>query len=190
MPRTSRTRYAVLFLLRNSPMSGYDIKKSCELFLGHFWGESFGQIYPVLKRLEQDGAVEVMAGPEPGTRNRKVYRITPAGHRILRGWLEQPPALPSIRDELLLKLSCGNEVDRDVHIRNLQQARDDTLKELQEFVQLEITYLADYGAAADLPYWLITLRAGRSSREARVRWCDESIAALRSLERKPDEKHG
>ena len=181
MPRTSRTRYAILFLLRNSPMSGYDIKKSCEQFLGHFWDESFGQIYPVLKRLEETGAVEIMTGPEPGNRKRRVYRITSAGHQLLQDWLVEPPASRSIRDELLLKLSCGNEVDRDVHIRHLKQARDETLRELREFVQLEITYLAEYASAPDLPYWLITLRAGRSSREARVRWCDESIAALTAI---------
>ncbi len=181
MARSGRTQYAVLFLLRNSPMSGYDIKKNCEEFLGHFWGESYGQIYPVLKRLEEDGAVEVMTGPEPGNRRRKVYRITNQGHHLLRDWLVQTPAMPSIRDELLLKLSCGNEVDREVHVRHLKQARDEALKELQDFVRLEITYLAEYRSAPDLPYWLITLRAGRSSREARVRWCDESIAALNAL---------
>jgi len=161
-------------------MSGYDIKKSCEQFLGHFWDESFGQIYPVLKRLEEAGAVEVMTGPEPGNRKRRVYRITATGHHLLQEWLKRPPASRSIRDELLLKLSCGNEVDRQVHIGHLQQARDEALKQLQEFVQLEITCLADYASAPDLPYWLITLRAGRSSREARVRWCDESIAALKA----------
>jgi DNA-binding PadR family transcriptional regulator len=161
-------------------MSGYDIKKSCQQFLGHFWDESFGQIYPVLKRLEENGAVEIMTGPEPGNRNRRVYRITATGHGMLQEWLNRSPASRSIRDELLLKLSCGNEVDREVHIRHLKQARDEALKELQEFVQLEIAYLADYRSAPDLPYWLITLRAGRSSREARVRWCDESIATLKA----------
>ena len=181
MARSGRTQYAVLFLLRNSPMSGYDIKMSCRRFLGHFWDESFGQIYPVLQRLEASGAVEVLTGPEPGNRKRRVYRITPAGHQQLREWLLEPPPVQSIRDELLLKLSCGNEVDREVHVRHLQQAREESLKQLQEFVKLEITYLADYGSAPDLPYWLIALRAGRSAREARVRWCDESIAALREL---------
>ncbi len=160
-------------------MSGYDIKKSCEQFLGHFWGESFGQIYPVLKRLEKAGAVEMMTGPEPGNRNRRVYRITGPGHRLLQEWLELPPASPSIRDELLLKLSCGNEVDREVHIRHLEQAREEARRRLQEFVDLEITYLADYLSAPDLPYWLITLRAGRSTWEARLRWCDESITTLK-----------
>ena len=181
MARSGRTQYAVLFLLRNSPMSGSDIKKSCEQFLGHFWEESFGQIYPVLKSLEAKGAVEILTGPEPGNRRRRVYRITSQGHRLLQEWLAEPPASRSIRDELLLKLSCGNEVDREVHIRHLKQARDQALKELQDFVRLEIAYLADYRSAPDLPYWLITLRAGRSSREARVRWCDESIAALKVL---------
>jgi PadR family transcriptional regulator AphA len=181
LPRTSRTRYAILFLLRNSPMSGYDIKKSCEEFLGHFWVESFGQIYPMLGRLESEGAIEAMPGLEEDRRRRKTYRITNLGHQSLKEWIQKPVIPPKVRDELLLKLSCGTEVDRQVHIRHLERAREEARTRLEELGRQEIAYLADYHGLPDLPYWLISVRGGKATQEARLRWCDRSIAELRKL---------
>ena len=182
MPRVSRTGYAILFLLRNSPMSGYDIKKSCEEFLGHFWVESFGQIYPMLARLEAAGAVEGMPGLEQDRRRRKTYRITRQGHRQLRAWLLKPATPPRVRDELLLKISCGTEIDQQVHIDHLEKAREEARTRLEELGLQEIAYLADYHGLPDLPYWLISLRGGKAAQEARLRWCDRSIATLKKLQ--------
>lgn len=181
MARISRTRYAILFLLKNSPMSGYDIRKACGRFTGHFWTESFGQIYPALARMESEGLVEALPRIEEGRRIRKVYQVTDQGISTLRRWLEEPPGPLHVRDELLLKLSCGHEVEPAVHLGHLEDAREQARRRLQEFVDLEITYLAEYRTAPDLPYWMITLRAGRSAWEARMRWCDESIATLKAL---------
>jgi len=58
MASPSRTIYAVLGFLTVRPMSGYDIKKAVEVSIANFWTESYGQIYPVLKRLTEQGLVE------------------------------------------------------------------------------------------------------------------------------------
>ena len=49
--KKSKTRFAVLGILSYGPMSGYDIKKFYEQNVAGFWSESYGQIYPILKRL-------------------------------------------------------------------------------------------------------------------------------------------
>ena len=49
------TEEALLGLLSLKPMSGYEIKQMIEGSIGYFWRESFGQIYPTLKRLEKGG---------------------------------------------------------------------------------------------------------------------------------------
>ena len=49
---------ALLGLLSMAPMSGYDMRTVISQSIGHFWSESFGQIYPALKRLTAEGFVE------------------------------------------------------------------------------------------------------------------------------------
>ena len=53
--KKSKTRFAVLGILSYGPMSGYDIKKFYEKNVAGFWSESYGQIYPILKRLAEEG---------------------------------------------------------------------------------------------------------------------------------------
>ncbi len=46
--RTNQTDTAVLGALSVMPMTGYAVRESIRDVLGHFWSESFGQIYPAL----------------------------------------------------------------------------------------------------------------------------------------------
>ena len=57
MSRQSKTELAVLGALSVQPMSGYAVRAAITETLGHFWSESFGQIYPTLARLESDALV-------------------------------------------------------------------------------------------------------------------------------------
>src|SRR5262249_30357697 len=52
---------AVLGLLAEQPRHGYDLKKRLSETLGPLWGISFGSLYPALRRLERDGAIEEVA---------------------------------------------------------------------------------------------------------------------------------
>ena len=98
---------AVLGLLKEQPLHGYELKKRLSETLGFLWGVSYGSLYPSLRRLEREGAIEVVAEPVPlappiaatgslkgdlaaarrnaprgakqSRRTRKAYRITPAG---------------------------------------------------------------------------------------------------------------
>lgn len=64
---------AVLGLLKEQPLHGYELKKRLGEMLGAFWGVSFGSLYPALRRLERAGAIEVVTGDAaavPGTASR------------------------------------------------------------------------------------------------------------------------
>jgi DNA-binding PadR family transcriptional regulator len=78
----THTSYVILGLLYERPGSGYDIKQTADHSTRHFWAISFGQIYPELKRLTEEGLVEVEESPT-GSRQRNVYRITDAGREAL-----------------------------------------------------------------------------------------------------------
>jgi DNA-binding PadR family transcriptional regulator len=97
----SRTRFLILGLLSEGPMSGYDIVHVTRLRFRFFWSESYGQIYPGLRKLEAEGLVA--AGPEPGARGKKSWSISASGRKALEAWLEEPGANDSLRMETLLK---------------------------------------------------------------------------------------
>ncbi len=97
------TSYVILGMLGWRPMSGYEIKSIVDTSTRLFWATSYGQIYPELRRLEEDGLIE--GKPDPtGGRRRNVYAITAAGRRELEGWLAAEPEVFEMRDEGLLKL--------------------------------------------------------------------------------------
>jgi len=55
---------AVLGLLKEQPLHGYELKKRLGETLGFLWGVSYGSLYPALRRLEREGAIEVVAQPD------------------------------------------------------------------------------------------------------------------------------
>jgi DNA-binding PadR family transcriptional regulator len=54
---------AILGLLKEQPLHGYELKKRLGDTLGFLWGVSYGSLYPALRRLERNGAIEIV---EPG----------------------------------------------------------------------------------------------------------------------------
>ena len=64
---------AILGLLKELPLHGYELKKRLNDTLGHVWGVSYGSLYPALARLERMGAIEVV--DPPATANDSVAAI-------------------------------------------------------------------------------------------------------------------
>ena len=76
---------AVLGLLHDSPMHGYELRKRLNAVLGAFRALSYGTLYPALKTLLADGAhPRGRSGRRPapalaGKRARIVYELTAEG---------------------------------------------------------------------------------------------------------------
>lgn len=49
---------AILGLLKDQPLHGYELKKRLGESMGVLWGVSYGSLYPALRRLEKSGAIE------------------------------------------------------------------------------------------------------------------------------------
>ncbi len=82
---------AVLGLLKERPMHGYQLSRELGDSLGGLWRVSYGSLYPTLRRLERDAAIESEAGDVRGARRKKVYRITPKGEQIFLELLQESP---------------------------------------------------------------------------------------------------
>src|SRR6202167_729441 len=78
------------------PLHGYGIARRIEQISGDMLFVNQGTLYPVLLRLEQEGAVASDWAPSENNRRARFYRLTRAGRRLLetetRNW-EQTAAL-------------------------------------------------------------------------------------------------
>jgi len=180
-----RTAYVILGILAiHDHQSGYEIRATIEQTVGFFWGESYGQLYPTLKRLVAESLV-VSEGSDTGSRVRRSYSITPAGRECLRTWLAVPFRDDPPRDEFLLKLFFGNQAAPGIsvgHIREFQQKSRRFLNELLQLEQLAHSYNAQQPG---FPYWMLTLQYGLGQLRAALAWSDSALAALTASEAAP-----
>jgi DNA-binding PadR family transcriptional regulator len=122
MSSLSPTARVILGILKFGPRSGYDIRKVIEISTRFFWGASYGQIYPELRRLERAGLVEAEA--HAGSRRRRVYGLTRDGERVLHEWLTDRESFTfEYRDEWVLRLFFGDLLSTDDVLTNIRAAR-------------------------------------------------------------------
>jgi PadR family transcriptional regulator AphA len=99
-------KYSILGLLHYRDMHGYQLKKTIENQFGHMWTINYGQIYPNLKKLKEEGLVTMIEDANHGEKgpSRKMYSITEKGNRVFREWLESLPEKNMIlRDPFLMR---------------------------------------------------------------------------------------
>ncbi len=141
---------AILGLLKELPLHGYELKKRLNDSLGHLFGVSYGSLYPALARLEKAGAIEAVDPPVataaiPATgsisgeaaaarlrrplrrsgRTRKAYRIASRGQALLTELLsaEAPPGADEDRN-FAVKLAFFRHLEPDARLHLLRRRRD------------------------------------------------------------------
>ena len=74
------------------PLHGYGIARRIEQISGDLLSVNQGTLYPVLLRLEQEGAIASEWGPSENNRRARFYALTHAGRELLetekQGWEE------------------------------------------------------------------------------------------------------
>jgi DNA-binding PadR family transcriptional regulator len=99
-------KYAILGLLHYKDMHGYQIKKHIERNFGYMWSINYGQIYPNLKHLADEGLVTMREYNRAGKKGpqRKLYSLTEAGRRAFSLWLgDNPEKNMILRDPFLMR---------------------------------------------------------------------------------------
>jgi PadR family transcriptional regulator AphA len=182
MSKENKSRYALLGMLSLAAMSGYDLKKTIGWSIGHFWNESYPQIYPVLKQLTQEGLTTDVLEKQEGRPDRHVYSLTEKGWDELRQWLTEPFESQVERNELLLKLMFGGYVPATMNTKHIERHRAIQVERLHIYEQTEAQLRATQANHPLLPYWLMTLSYGKHVAQALLNWCDETLAALEALQ--------
>jgi PadR family transcriptional regulator, regulatory protein AphA len=171
----------LLGLLAIEPMSGYDLGLTIRASVGHFWNESYGQIYPNLKKLADGGFVTCRTERQKHKPDRRTYSITKAGRERLARWLAVPPQPEVPRNELLLKLFFGEQVPAEIligYVQRMAEERTAILQLLQRAEREEIDKNQRYPGA---PYWRMAAHFGQMEMKAHLQWAQETLVELKKI---------
>lgn len=116
---------AVLGLLHDSPLHGYELRKRLNLLVGWHRLLSYGSLYPALKRLLRAGLVTEDATADPGVsrRQRIVYRITEDGRARFAGELHDVGPAAWEDEDFAARFAFFSRIDVDVRLRVLEGRR-------------------------------------------------------------------
>jgi DNA-binding PadR family transcriptional regulator len=181
--REATTRFVILGLLDSEgPLSGYEIRQTVAESIGFFWAESFGQLYPELKRLAAEKLI-APAEDRPAARDRRRFRITAGGRQALRTWLAKPARPQPVRIEYLLKLFFGRQAGVAACRQILAGVYHEQQLRLRALGAAYQELAGDRRQPPPLVFWLIVLRAGILAARMRLAWAEESRLLLDSWER-------
>jgi PadR family transcriptional regulator, regulatory protein AphA len=180
MKRSRSSPYAILGLLSLRPMSGYDVRKEATESVGHFWSESYGQIYPALRELVAAGLARRRTERMAGRPDRHVYEITVRGREELRRWVVEPPRPTPMRSELLLKLFFGDAESAGAQVAWVEQVLAESTAQLVTYAAIRRELEAER-TSPHATHWLLTLRFGECRAESNQRWAREALATLRAV---------
>ncbi len=164
---------AVLGLLKETPMSGYELKKQLTVKLGAFWRVSYGSLYPCLKRLAGDGALDVEVAPFT-SRKKHVYRLTERGNRLFHKLLESADMHDLEQDRFSLRLAFFRYLRPETRLDQLERRRG----YLQERLADLRSSLRATRERMDA-YTIELMDHGLDEHEREIAWLDRLIARER-----------
>ena len=169
-------RQALLALLEQGPMYGYQLRSEFERRTGSTWPLNVGQVYTTLTRLERDGLVTESGSDAEG---HVVYEVTEAGRDEVAAWFTTPVARTQPpRDELAIKLALAVTVPGIDVGTVIQQQRTATMAALQDYTRLKRAGRAAEPLDPSDLAWTLVLDSLVFAAEAEVRWLDHCEASL------------
>jgi DNA-binding PadR family transcriptional regulator len=166
--------YALLGLVHQAPMSGYDLRKVfAETALGNY-SSSPGAIYPALARLEKQGLIRGAEDRSHSLRPRKLYTPTDAGRKLMRGWLAEEVTQDTVEhdiDGVMLRFAFHSILD----------SRAATRRFLEQFAVALDAALANLDAQSELfpddapIHSRLALDAGREQLRATAKWARRAV---------------
>jgi DNA-binding PadR family transcriptional regulator len=175
---------AILGLLHQAPMHGYELRKRLNVVLGSFRALSYGSLYPCLKALVAGGWITGTQSPEApphalsGKRARIVYRLTPAGEERFGQILASSGPAAWEDESFGVRFAFFAQTDVETRLRILEGRRT-RLTERMETIRQSLQRTRE---RLD-EYTLELQRHGLEQVEREVRWLDGLIDHERGARR-------
>jgi DNA-binding PadR family transcriptional regulator len=165
---------AVLGLLHESPLHGYELRKRLNLLLGWTRLLSYGSLYPALKRMLREGVItEVTNHGTVSLRQRITYQITPAGREVFAQEVTDDGPNAWEDESFNMRFAFFSRTSADVRLRILEGRRS----RLQERLDRQ-----RHAAGGDDRYLSELRRHAIESVEREVRWLTDLINAERNAD--------
>ena len=177
-------RHALLALLEQGPMYGYQLRAEFEGRTGSTWPLNIGQVYTTLARLERDGMIEAASSDDGesaaeeanGDGGKRRYAITTDGRVEVATWFDEPVGRGEPpRDELAIKLAIAVTIPGVDVSALVQRQRTATMNALHDYTRLKRS--VGTTEPADLA-WSLVLDSLIFNAEAEIRWLDHCEARL------------
>jgi DNA-binding PadR family transcriptional regulator len=165
---------AVLGLLHDSPLHGYELRKRLATVLGPFRVLSYGTLYPCLKHLSDQGWITGATNetdPAGGRRARIVYELTAAGKEHFDALVDESGPTSWEDESFGVRFAFFARTPTEVRLRILEGRRS----RLEERLDSISTSVARSRERAD-QYTLELQRHGLESVQREVRWLNELIS--------------
>lgn len=165
---------AILGLLKERSMHGYQLSKRLAETLGPFWKVSYGSLYPALKRLVTEGAVEPVFSKEDVGRRKNVYRIAAKGEELFYELLQEAGQESWEDNPFRVRLAFFRYLKPETRLRLLEKRRAFLEGRLAEIR----SSLKNYRERVDA-YTLSLMRHGAEATEQDIAWLDGLIEGER-----------
>src|SRR6266516_1171922 len=163
---------AILGLLKESSMHGYQLRKRLAEALGSFWQVSYGSLYPALKRLQREGAVEMIFPREQVGRRKNVYRISKKGEELFAELLERAGHEATEDSGFQVRLAFFKYLKPETRIRLLERRRAFLEGRWSNLKQSLVSYKERIDN-----YTLSLMNHELAATETDIRWLDDLIKA-------------
>ena len=167
--------FAILGLLHESPLHGYELKKRLDAVLGRMRAFSYGSLYPCLTKLEQAGYITRDESSTTGRRSKVVYKLTADGKEHFQALANEAGPSQWDEDAFGVHFAFFAHTDADARMRILEGRRS-RLEEQREGLRARLTRARE---ALDA-YTLALQNHGLESVDREVRWLNELIAVERT----------
>jgi DNA-binding PadR family transcriptional regulator len=189
--RSGVLELAILGILHETPMHGYELRKRLNSLLGAFRAFGYGSLYPGLKELLRQGLIaeDTADGPvrplDRPRRSKIVYRLTAEGKERLQDLLAQSGPASWEDDGFGVHFAFFGLTQADIRMRILEGRRS-RLEERLEGFRAAATRTRERVDS----YTLELQRHGLESVEREVRWLNELIASERQSGAQPGGRVG
>jgi DNA-binding PadR family transcriptional regulator len=176
-------KHAVLAVLLDGPASGYDLAKRFDRSVANFWHATRQQLYAELGRLEAEGLVRPRLVRQRDRPDKRLFRVTPSGARLMRNWVGGESRPTAIKDEMLVRVQAASAAEAPAVLRALGPWRADRASRLEAYLHTRERLLAGqteerYLAAAERPGGYLTLARGIALERENLAWAEAVRAAL------------
>jgi DNA-binding PadR family transcriptional regulator len=173
--RAALLEFAVLGLLHDGPLHGYELRKRLTTALGIFRALSYGSLYPALRRLVDAGWIhETHEVTASGKRPRITYELTADGKEHFQDLVAASGPDAWDDDDFDVRFAFFSRTEAQVRLRILEGRRsrlEERLANVRDAAQARRERMDSYTLALQ--------QHGEERAEREVRWLEELIVAER-----------